>query len=211
MPITFQATIDAARFTLNDAAKIRNPDAKCLVYLNDGLYTLCQYRADMFIITGDIPCTAGQVEQIVPAGSVALIDVMAIKGGGAIDRTDIDSLRSYRASWRTDPAAPAQNWAFAPEDPEKQTGRTFIIYPQAPANQILTGQWIQTPTPCPIGQIGTAMLPVPDTYVVALEAYIIFRCEMEDDEHVTTERGVQFFAAFEKAVMLGDQSEKAMP
>src|SRR5213075_3374494 len=107
--ISYQQVLDAARKTLNDDSKTRYPDADLLLYLNDGVKAMVELRSDLFTVVGDIPCALGAIDQTIPAGGVALMDVFGIKNGGGISRTDLDTLRAFRPSWRTDPAGPAQN------------------------------------------------------------------------------------------------------
>ncbi len=49
MAHTVQQVIDKARYVLNDADKVRYPDAECLDYLNDAVYVVRKKRPDMFI------------------------------------------------------------------------------------------------------------------------------------------------------------------
>lgn len=48
MAVTTQTAIDLARDTLNDAEKVRWPDAECLKYLKNAVDTLYDMRPDMF-------------------------------------------------------------------------------------------------------------------------------------------------------------------
>jgi hypothetical protein len=49
MPVTLQNVCDTARKSLNDADKVRYPDADLLVYANDGLNEIYSLRPDLFI------------------------------------------------------------------------------------------------------------------------------------------------------------------
>jgi len=48
MAVTVQTIIDDARESLNDADKVRWPDAEMLIYLKNGLDTLYQMRPDLW-------------------------------------------------------------------------------------------------------------------------------------------------------------------
>jgi hypothetical protein len=211
MTILVQSILDSARDTLNDDAKTRYTDAKALQYFNDGMHEFAIIRPDLFTQIGDIPCTAGTVDQALPAGGMFVIDIYAIKNGPAINLAEIDSLRTFRPTWRTDAAGPAQNWARYPQDPSKQANARFLIYPQAPENQTLTGEFPIAPARVLIASIATALLPIDDPYQVPLQAYIVFRAESKDDEHVVSERAMAFRKVFETLITVAAQTEQTAP
>ena len=49
MALTYQSVVDQARIPLNDADKVRYPDADLLSYANNGMLTLMKRRPDLFI------------------------------------------------------------------------------------------------------------------------------------------------------------------
>jgi hypothetical protein len=211
MTILVQSILDSSRDTLNDDAKTRYTDAKALQYYNDGMHELAIMRPDLFTQIGDITCIAGTCDQTLPPGGMFVIDIYSIKGGAAVDFCELDTLRTFRPTWRADPAAPAQNWLRRPQDPSKQNNPVFMIYPQAPANQTLTGEFPIAPARVLIANVGTALLPIADPYQVPLQAYIIFRAESKDDEHVVSERAAMFRNAFQTLVGIAAQTEQTVP
>lgn len=211
MSVLVQSILDAASDTLNDVAKVRYTLANLLQYYNDGIHELVIFRPDLFTVVADIPCVAGTVEQRIPAGGLFIIDIYSIKGGAAVNLCEIDTLRTFRPSWRTDPAGPAQNWLRHPEDPAKQNSPYFDIYPQAPANQTLTGEFPLVPSAVGQGDLDIAVLPVADPYQVPLQAYLVYRAESKDDEHVDSGRAAVFRKVFEGLIEEADKEEATAP
>lgn len=207
MSLTWANVIDAARVPLNDTAKSRYTDAQLLSYGNDGVLSMVGLKPDMFYVIADIPCVAGTVDQEIPADGVSIVEIFGIKDGVGITRVDFDTLRSFRDTWRTDAADEAQNWGLYPQDPRRSSGRNFFVYPRAPSNQILTGQYVSRPVTGAIGD----QIPVDDIYSPALQAYIIFRAESVDDEHVNSGRAALFLQAWSAQVGAVDATEKVAP
>ena len=211
MSVLVQSILDAASDTLNDVSKIRYTLANQLQYYNDGIHELAIFRPDLFTVVADIPCVAGTVEQRIPAGGMFIIDVYSIKNGPAVDLCEVDTLRTFRPSWRTDPPGPAQNWLRHPEDPTKQNSPFFDVYPAAPDNQTLTGEFPLVPDPVLEADLATATLPVADPYQVPLQAYIVYRSESKDDEHVDSGRAALFRKVFEGLIEEADKEEVTAP
>jgi hypothetical protein len=208
MTILVQSVLDSARDTLNDDAKTRYTDVKALQYFNDGMHEFAIIRPDLFMRIGDIPCIAGSVDQTLPAGGMFVVDIYSIKGGAAVNLCELDTLRTFRPTWRTDAAGPCENWLRHPQDPSKQGNADFMIYPKAPANQTLTGEFPIAPARVLIANIATATLVIADPYQVPLQAYVIFRAESKDDEHVLSQRAAAFRSVFEGLVMVAAKTEQ---
>jgi hypothetical protein len=177
--------LDDARVMLNDDAKTRYPDAELMRYLQRGAQDPRRAAPDLFIVTGPVTCTAGQVEQALPVAGSALFDVLGIQNGNAVNRTTLDALRAWRPSWRIDAAAAATDWVMPPQDPSKAKGPDFFVYPKAPANQVVIAMYV--PPPADVDVLARRRhqdFPVPDTYSEPLSFYVTGRAEMKDDEHV---------------------------
>lgn len=68
MAFTYQSVVDRARDPLNDADKVRYPDAQLLRLANDAMMMLCNRRPDLFI--GQFGST--------PTGEAALTDLLPL-------------------------------------------------------------------------------------------------------------------------------------
>lgn len=207
MAVTAQQVIDRARYPLNDTAKSRYFDADGLSFLNDGLLAMVIFRPDLFTVVGDIACAAATCDQVLPVGGVTVLDVFAVKNGRGVTKIEVDTLRTFRSSWRSDAAGPCQHWMYLPEDIGKQNGPQFTIYPQAPNGQVLTGMYVKTPATLVLG----ANLPFADDYSVPLQHYVTGRFEMLDDEHVDSGRVKMLLDTFESMLKTADLSERTTP
>jgi hypothetical protein len=203
---TIQEVIDTARVTLNDAQKIRYPDAECLSYARDGLREACLARPDLFAVTDTVVCVAG-VEQVIPPPGWFVIDVLRNSNGDDILECDFETLRQFNQAWRSETPGPTVNWMPFPRKTDLGPNNRFYVSPPAIAGQQLKAVWANL-------DADTLGLndPVPgltDQYIPGLEAYIIFRAESKDDEHVISARAALFRGAFETTLGIGKASENS--
>jgi hypothetical protein len=205
VPTSIQQVIDNARVTLNDSAKVRYPDAECFQYILDAFRQACLARPDLFSITGTVTCVVG-VEQTLPSTAWFVIDVIGTVGGDDIEEGDYETLRAYNPGWRNEPAGPAVNWFRFPQKDDLGPNNKFYVTPPAAGGELVKAVWADFD---PSALTITSAIMVPEQYVPALEAYIIFRAEAKDDEHVVTGRASLFSAAFDQALRVGQASEQA--
>lgn len=182
--------ISTARYTINDTtAAYRNSDAELLSYFNAGVLEISMLDPALFVSIGDLPCSAGDVEQAVTfSDAQAIFDVLCIHGGAAVRKVDMASLDSFRPGWRTDAAGAATNWMTKPNDRLR-----FFIYPPAPASQTLDVMYVRIPAT--LGLTDT-IAEVPAYCYPALIDYIVFRAESKDDEHVNSNRASGHYQSF---------------
>jgi hypothetical protein len=137
-----------------------------------------------------------------------LIDVHAVEGGRSVTKADFDTLRRFRPGFRNDPADECENWFPISVDQTKRPQPDFYIYPKAPAGQVLWVQYVKEPfTTLPV--IGDA-IPLDDQLAPAVTAYIIFRAEAIDDEHVLTQRAAQEYMRFAQIVGIAEAKRKTI-
>ena len=79
----------------------------------------------------------------------------------------------------------------------------FFIYPKAPANQTLIGEYAQTP-PVYAGDATVALLP--DAYFPVVIDATVFIAESVDNEHVNSNRAQLFQTSFTQALGVAAQS-----
>lgn len=209
MSTTFQQAIDTARIPLNDAAKVRYPDDMLLSFAIDAVREIAVYRPELFIITQNVPCTAGQAMQTVETANpigLYVIDVQGVTGGNAVNKGDLDTLRRFRPGWRNDTAGPAENWFPITDDVTKRPQPKFYVYPKPPAGQQLIVQYVREPLPT-IPVIGD-VIPLDDQLTPAVSSYITFKAESIDDEHVLTQRAAGEYQRFAQIVGISEAKRK---
>lgn len=208
---TFQYAIDNARLTLNDSAKVRYTDPNLFVFAKDCVREIAIYRPDLFMVTGNLATGTGYVRHSVefcdPPG-LYLLDVHNVNGGRAVLKSDFDTVRRFNPNWRQEPQGPAENWWPVAGDQTKRPTKEFYICPPAPAGQVLLVQYVKDPL---VGDeaIGDEM-PLEDQMVPAVTAYVIYRAESIDDEHVLTQRAAQGYTMFANIVGIAEGKRKTV-
>lgn len=183
--------IKQARYLTQDTDSVvpRQTDAELLSYVNEALREACVLRPDLFSAIGDMTCTPGQCEQAIRfIDAVSLLDVLCIHGGHAVTPMDRQAMDLFKPNWRLDAAAAAKHWTPLPGD-----SLSFLIYPPAPAGQVLDVRYVRNPATYALDDV---MGDLPLAYQPALADYLVYRAESKDDEHVLTQRAAAHYAAF---------------
>lgn len=178
----------------------RYSDAVLVGFANQALKRIAVLRPDLFAFIGDITTTAGAVIQSMPSDSIRLIDIYNVKGGSGITETNRESLNQAYPSWMNDAAGPAVNFMRHVRNANK-----FFIYPKAPADQILVGEYAQTP-PTYDGSTTVALLP--DAYFPVVVDATVFITESVDNEHVNSKRAQIFQQSFTQSLGVAAQSRE---
>lgn len=176
---TVQDIVTSARYVLNDtdATGYRNSDSELVGYFNEGMREISSIRPDVFTTVGDMVCTVGATEHLMPFSDASqLVRILAIHGGAALTEFDILTMSAFNPGWRTDTAATATQWARYAENPLR-----FFLYPPAPATtQTLDVMYVKNPT---VLSIGSSITEVPVGMLPALVSYVCFMAQRKDDEH----------------------------
>jgi hypothetical protein len=197
--MTLNEVITEARRLIQDInSPQRYSDTVMLGFANQTLKRMAVLRPDLFAYIGEIPCTAGQVLQSPPADSLRIIEIFQVKDGNGITEVDRTTLDQTYPGWMNDPAAAAVNWMRHVRNPNK-----FFIYPKAPANQILIGEYSQTP-PNYLGTQTVALLP--DAFFPVVVDGTVFLAESVDNEHVNSNRAQLFQQSFTQALGVSAQA-----
>lgn len=189
--MTPASIISTVRHVVNDTDPVgfRNSDAELLRYVMDGLRECSMIAPQMFYATGDLECDPEDTEQGVSfADAQALIDVIRVKGGGAILPGDIAALSAFRPGWGQDTSGPAVNWFRYPGDPLR-----FYLYPKSPTGQIIEVKYVRSPVE--VG-LNDEITDLPSSMEPALVLYVVFRAESKDDEHVNAGRSAASYQQF---------------
>lgn len=153
-------------------------------FANQTLKRIALLRPDLFSYIGDITCVAGEVLQSAPTDSIRLMEILRVKGGGAIRETNRETMDQTYPAWASDTAAPCVNWMRHPRNPNR-----FFIYPKSPVSQILTGEYAQTP---PNYAVSDDILLLPDAFFPAVVDGTVYMAEAVDSEAVSSSRAEMF-------------------
>ena len=176
----------------------RYSDTVLLGFANQALKRIAVLRPDLFAYIGDITCTADSVVQSMPSDSIRLIEIYSVKNGNGVIETNREALDQAYPTWMNDTAGPAVNFMRHVRNANK-----FFIYPKAPADQVLVGEYAQTP-PDYNGTTTVALLP--DAYFPVVVDCTVFIAESVDNEHVNSKRAELFQQSFTQALGVAGQS-----
>lgn len=183
-----------ARGILQDrgAEVLRYSTADLLQYANDALDQMVSMRPELFHAEGRINCVPGTMQSVNFNDARSLVLVRRIKDGPAVVQVSRSVLDLFDPSWHEDPPGPAVNWMAVEGDPVR-----FLVYPPAPANQILEVLFVRNPKE----YTATQDTGLPSVFLDAVSDYIVYRAESRDDEHVNSQRAAQSYATFQAKVM----------
>lgn len=171
----------------------RYSDEVLLGFCNQSLQRIAILRPDLFAYIGEIPCVEGAVLQSAPADSIRVMEIFQVKDGNGITEVNRDSLDQAYPGWMNDPAGATVNWMRHVRNPNR-----FLIYPKAPPNLILIGEYSKSP---PIYSSVDDVSLLPDAYFPVVVDCAVFLAESVDNEHVNSNRAQLFQQSFTQ--MLG--------
>jgi hypothetical protein len=187
MGLQLSTPIAIARGVLNDPNATRYSQADLLTYANDALDQIVKIIPQLFYVYDDFTCVEGSLQSLSFDTSVALVDVRRVKNGNVVTRSDVNILDDFSPGWRSGPTGSAKHWLPLADDPVR-----FLVYPPAPANQVLEVLRVAVP-----GEFTeTADTGLPTQLADAISDYIVYRAESRDDEYVNSNRAAQFFTSF---------------
>ena len=189
---------EARRILQDTVSPQRYSDTVLLGFANQALKRIAVLRPDLFAIIADIPTTAGEVVQSMPSDSIRLLEIYSVKNGDGVIETNREILDQSLPTWMNTAAGPAINFMRHVRNANK-----FFIYPKAPANQTLIGEYAQTP---PIYDGTTTVALLPDAYFPVVIDATVFIAESVDNEHVNSNRAQLFQTSFTQALGVAAQS-----
>lgn len=190
--------IEVRRIIQDTNVPYRYSDDVLLGFANQALKRIAVLRPDLFAFIGEIPCTDGEVVQSAPTDSIRLIEVYRVKNGDGIIETNREALDQAYPTWMNDTAGPTVNFMRHTRNPNK-----FFIYPKAPSNQILIGEYAKTPQDY---DGATTVTELPNAYEPVVIDATVFIAESVDNEHVNSNRAQLFQQSFTQALGVAAQS-----
>ena len=189
---------EARRILQDTLSPQRYSDTVLLGFANQALKRIAVLRPDLFAIIAEIPTTINTVVQSMPADSIRLLEIYSVKGGNGVIETNREILDQSLPTWMNTTSGPAINFMRHVRNANK-----FFIYPKAPDNQILIGEYAQTP---PIYNGTTTVELLPDAYFPVVIDATLFIAESVDNEHVNSNRAQLFQTSFTQALGVAAQS-----
>lgn len=187
---TIRDAINIARPIIGDAIapSYRYSDERLTQYGNDALDMIALAKPHLFSEIGEVECVAGLAVQKFPASSSnGLLDILYVKDGNVVTHMDAKSMNRHTPGWMTMTAAAAKHWDKFGEDPNR-----FLVYPPAPAGQVLVCLYSAVPKEYGIDED----INIPPSYIPIIANYIIAMAESANDPSINSGRAAQFMQTF---------------
>jgi len=139
--------------------------AALLSFTNQILRQTAVIRPDLFTLMTDIPTTPNVVEQSMPADSIRLVNIFAVKDGNAVLEVSREAMDQSTPLWRSEAAGLPVNYMRHIRNPNR-----YFLYPKPSAGVVLTGEYAQSP---PIYTAGQTIALLPDAFQPAMVAGVV--------------------------------------
>lgn len=171
-----------------DNGLLRAPDtysaAALLSFVNQVLRQTALLRPDLFTLMTDISTTAGAVEQSMPADSIRLVNIFAVKDGNAITEVSREAMDQSYPQWRADAAGLPVNYMRHIRNPNK-----YFLYPKPSAGVVLSGEYAQSP---PVYTASQSIALLPDSFQPAIVAGVVMLVAGVENPTIDPNRFRQF-------------------
>lgn len=193
MARTFHLTageiLASARVLLQDNRSdtgYRTDDPTLYGYVNDALSAMLSIAPGLFARTGALACVAGYLQILDFDRAAGLLNIVGLR------EIDESALTEYLPGWTAGtPGAPIE-WMRSAGEPLR-----FMVYPPAVGAEELPVRYLRAHDTV---AAEADPLQVPENYKPALVEYVVGRVELQDDEHVNSQRAVQLLERFTAGV-----------
>ena len=193
--------VEAKRLA-QDNELFRNSDtysaATMLGFVNQILRQTSVLRPDLFTRIADITTTPNVVEQSMPTDSIRLVNILAVKNGGAITEVSREMLDRSYPQWRTDPAGPPINYMRHVVNPNR-----YFLYPRPSSGTVLTGEYAQSP---PVYTLNQTIALLPDAFQAAMVAGVVMLIAGIENKSQVNTRFTQFQEVYSQTLGVNLQS-----
>jgi hypothetical protein len=164
----------------------RTPDTTLYGYLNDALGAMLSIAPGLFGRTAPLTCVPGYLQPLDFDRAAGLLNVVGMR------EVDEPALTEFAPGWTAGtPAAPIE-WMRVKGEPLR-----FMTYPPAVGGETLAVRYLRAHD---VVAAEADPVQVPENYKPALVEYVVGRTEIQDDEHVNTNRAGQLLERFAASV-----------
>jgi hypothetical protein len=200
--------ISRAQDVLLDTSAVRWTSAELIRWVNDAQREIATINPASAAKIANVTLVAG-TKQALPAGAIALIDVIRNMGvGGATPaeaprRVAMEVMDLHKPSWHADTSTlVVKNWMHDPTTP-----RTFYVWPPMTSATALECKY--SAIPVAVANTGDA-ITLDDFYLNAIVDYVLYRAFAKDLEVPgNAGKSAKHKAAFDAVMTEADATEKA--
>lgn len=193
--------VDARRLA-QDNGLLRTSDtysaSVLLGLVNQVLRQTAVLRPDLFTLMTDITPTPNVVEQTLPADSLRLVNILAVKNGGAITEVSREMMDQSYPQWRFDPAGSPVNYMRHIRNPNQ-----YFLYPKPAAGIVLTGEYAQSP---PVYTLNQQIALLPDAFQPIVVSGVVMMISNVENPTTNAARAKQFQEMYAQALGANLQS-----
>ena len=203
MTILASTIINAARFTLMDAASATWSDAVLLADLNSAERKVCTLKPEAYPLRATVNMVAGN-KQTLPAGGIAVLDIYAnVSNGQTIRLVDRDLMDEAARFWAAaTPEALVQDWAADPRDPT----RWDVLPPNDGTGQV---EVLYGAVPTPIATTGDP-INLTDVYEGVLKAFVLAEAYAHSSKRYDPQKSAFYEAQGMQLIGIKSQSQVAV-
>lgn len=164
----------------------RTADADLVSALNECLGTMVALAPGLFATTQTHTCTAGHLQALENERAVALLDITGLP------EIDESTLTLFSPAWHSATAAAPYEFIRLPAEPLR-----FKVNPPAVGGEVLQVRMVRAPAAL---TESASLIELPENYEPHLVEYLVGRIQMQDDEHVDSNRAVKLMEIFAAGV-----------
>lgn len=204
--------LSKAAILIQDISNVRWPEAELVGWLNDGQREVVQHRHDSSVLNASIALTANVTRQVLPAGSIALLNItrnMGVDGltpGAPIKKIERTWLDALVPAWNSETGATEiKNYIANPLDPKH-----FEVYPRPHATTVVQVEALLCvqPADCALPSATPgAVTTLADEYSIPLINYIVFRSLSKDAEAGDAQRAGGYLSLFMAGLGIKSRSD----
>lgn len=190
-----------ASLLLNDIEYVTYTKDELLLWAYDGAAAILRVRPPAGTETEDVTLVEGPL-QTLDENAILLSDVIRVKGGRPLERTQRRQLDTWEPDWYQ--AEPTSKLIHFTYDERKPT--QFYVYPPAKADTVVEALVVRLPDPFE----EDSDIPLSPEYINPLTSYVVHRAIAKDTEYADTQLAAMFYQQFSEALGTSNQSQQAV-
>jgi len=188
-------------YLLNDIEFVTYTKDEQVLWAYDGAAAILRARPPAGTNTEEVELVEGPIQQLT-GSAILLSDVIRVKGGLPLERTQRRQLDTWEPDWYQ--AEPTEKLVHYTYDERKPT--QFYVYPPAKAGTVVEALVVRLPEPFNVD----SDIPLSPEYIDPLTSYVVHRAIAKDTEYADTQLAALFYQQFSDAIGTANQSQQVV-